>query len=176
MYLLDFEDDIFSQNISSILRQKSFPVTSNRKEKYFDSISIKLISNGLKIFKSNDSQLINLPATSLMICNTIKKLLSKTSINFSEYEYKPINQVIFYKNAPCYLGVIHNMIFGNLLLHKSEGIKKMDLYQLIWPNDKNIQINKLDTHITNLKNKLKNDISLVVNISSSSGIIKLSVN
>lgn len=176
MFLIDFDDDFFSKNISSILKQKSFPVTFNKKEKYFDSISIKLISNGLKIFKSNNSQIINLPATSMTICSTIKKLLSQTSINFSEYEYNPINQVIFYKNVPCYLGVIHNIIFGNLLLHKSEGIKKLDLYQLIWPNDKDIQINKLDTHITNLKNKLKTVISLSVNISSSSGIIKLRVN
>ena len=43
----------------------------------------------------------------------------------------------------------------NLLLSSEEGMRKIDLIQIIWPNDKEIFYNKLDTHLTNLKNYLR---------------------
>ena len=47
---------------------------------------------------------------------------------------------------------------------------------LIWKKDKDISINKLDTHLTNLKKSLFNDIGYDLNFSSKSGIIKLAIN
>ena len=39
--------------------------------------------------------------------------------------------------------------------------------------DKNVQINKLDTHITNLKNKVADELKIDLEIISSSGTLKL---
>ena len=36
---------------------------------------------------------------------------------------------------------------------------------ILWPNDKNIQINKLDTHLTNLKSFLYEKINFSIKIS-----------
>ena len=61
----------------------------------------------------------------------------------------------------------------HLTLNLNIGINKSNLYKLIWPYDKDIQINKLDTHITNLKNKVKEFLKVDLTIISSSGVIKL---
>ena len=43
---------------------------------------------------------------------------------------------------------------------------------MIWPNDKDVQLNKLDTHMTNLKNKLK-EIGLNIRFVTNSGKVQL---
>ena len=45
----------------------------------------------------------------------------------------------------------------------------------MWPLDKNYQINKLDTHLTNLKNYLKEKLDFNLDITTSSGLISLRV-
>ena len=63
------------------------------------------------------------------------------------------------------LSDIQNIILNNILLSK-DGVDKDLLYQRIWKRDKSIQINKLDTHLTNLKNKLNDELNLSVNFQS----------
>ena len=43
----------------------------------------------------------------------------------------------------------------------------------IWPLDKDYQINKLDTHLSNFKNILMSNIKFEIQFSSTKGIIKL---
>ena len=52
------------------------------------------------------------------------------------------------------------------LLTSLEGIDKDVLYKAIWKKDKSIYINKLDTHLTNLKKKLKLELDIKVNFQS----------
>ena len=54
---------------------------------------------------------------------------------------------------------------NNILIFK-ECVDKDVLYRKIWKRDKLIQINKLDTHLTNLKNKLNDELNLNVNFHS----------
>ena len=63
----------------------------------------------------------------------------------------------------------------NLLLNSEKGIKKIDLIRTVWPNDKEMFLNKLDTHLTNLKKNLFNEIGYDFKFSSKSGIIKLAI-
>ena len=56
-------------------------------------------------------------------------------------------------------------------MNKGEGIKKTDLYKIIWPNDVDIQINKLDTHLTNLKNLLQEHFDYTIKFKSNQGKI-----
>ena len=64
----------------------------------------------------------------------------------------------------------------SLLLNIEEGIEKTKLIKKIWPKDKDIFFNKLDTHLTNLKNQLQNDLNFNLKFSSKSGILKLGIN
>ena len=46
---------------------------------------------------------------------------------------------------------------------------------MIWSQDKDIQMNKLDTHITNLKNKIKKSLNIDLKIITNSGVLRLSI-
>ena len=75
-----------------------------------------------------------------------------------------------------YLSDIQNEIMIHLLLNLGNGIDKIELIKSIWPNDKDIFFNKLDTHLTNLKNQLLSDINFKLKFSSKSSLLKLSIN
>ena len=57
------------------------------------------------------------------------------------------------------------MIISNLIISDG-GLDKDHLYNLIWKRDKSIYINKLDTHLTNLKKKLYQELDLKINFQS----------
>ena len=61
------------------------------------------------------------------------------------------------------------------LLKSKDGIDKDTLYQSIWKKDKSIYINKLDTHLTNLK-KLKQELDIKVNFQSQKKNLRLLIN
>ena len=84
-------------------------------------------------------------------------------------------QSLIYNNKEAYLGNIHFIIFCNLLLHREDGSDKTDLYKEIWPQDKEYQFNKLDTHLTNLKNHLKENINFDFLFFTRSGLIYIRV-
>ena len=74
------------------------------------------------------------------------------------------------------LSEIQNKIMIHLLLNLDKGVEKIELIKNIWPKDKDIFLNKLDTHLTNLKNQIYNDLNFEIKFSSKSGILKLSIN
>ncbi len=94
----------------------------------------------------------------------LKKIID---INFplGDYKYFPYKRIISYQNRKSLLSDIQNLIISNLIITK-EGIDKDYLYNLIWKRDKSIYINKLDTHLTNLKKKLNQELNLKINFQS----------
>ena len=70
------------------------------------------------------------------------------------------------------LSDIQNIIFSNLIISKS-GINKDNLYGLIWKKDKDVSMNKLDTHLTNLKNQIIKDLDIIINFQSQDKTLKL---
>ena len=73
------------------------------------------------------------------------------------------------------LSETQNQILNNLVCYK-EGIEKKFLYESIWPRDKDISENKLDTHLTNLRNNLHEFSSYKLNFKTIKGSIKLDIN
>ncbi len=71
------------------------------------------------------------------------------------------------------LNYISNEILRNLYLYKEGGIDKNILYSSIWPKDKEILINKLDTHLTNTKNLIQDNFNIELKYASKKGIVKL---
>ncbi len=176
MILVKSNDDFNLKSIISLLDQKKFSFVTEKSEKYFFELDLFFDDKNLKINSSSKTIVLKLPISIELFFFEIKNLLISKFVNVNDFKYEPVKQSITYENRIINLNYIHNVIISNLILNLNVGVDKFFLYQLIWPDDKDIQINKLDTHLTNLKNKLKNEISLDINISSLNGVIKLRVN
>ena len=70
------------------------------------------------------------------------------------------------------LSDIQYIIITNLIL-TDIGVNKESLYKKIWKRDKSIFINKLDTHLTNLKKKLKQELDIKINFQSQNKNLKI---
>ena len=88
------------------------------------------------------------------------------------HKYFPYQRVIIKENKKTLLSDIQNLIISNLIMNQ-EGIDKDYLYNLIWKRDKSIYINKLDTHLTNLKKKLNQELNLKINFQSQNKKVRL---
>ena len=82
-----------------------------------------------------------------------------------------MKEYLNFNNINLKLTHTHNLIIQDILIAKEQKISKIDLYKKIWPNDVNIQINKLDTHLTNLKNFLYDSFNFKLKFNSTSGMI-----
>ena len=102
----------------------------------------------------------------------IYNLLSENFVQVGELTYYPIKELISKKNVTVSLRNTHNLIFNQALINNRSGVLKTDLYNLIWPSDVDIHINKLDTHLTNLKNFLKKELNYDLKFISNHGMIQ----
>ena len=173
MILIGSNDSLFLKNLENLFEQKNFLTTSDKSSKFFFEIFLKFENNKLKIIFANKDLVLKTPIPFNIFFSKLNELLMHNHVSISNFEYNPISQSISIGQSTCNLGVIHNHIMSNLILNLDKGIDKIKLYRLIWPHDKDPQINKLDTHITNLKNKIGGDLSLNLNFTSNSGTLKL---
>ena len=129
----------------------------------YDKI-IKIDINGhiIEISKPIDINYLN--------AQILKKIID---INFplGKHKYFPYQRVILCKNEKSFLSDIQNLIISNLII--TTGVEKEFLYNQIWKRDKSISINKLDTHLTNLKKKLNQELNLKINFQSQNKKLQL---
>ncbi len=173
MIFIGSNDSFFLKNLENLFEQKNFLTTSDKSSKFFFEIFLKFENNKLKIIFANKDVVLKTPIPFNIFFSKLNELLVHNHVSISDFEYNPISQSISIGQSTCNLGVIHNQIMSNLILNLDKGIDKIKLYRLIWPLDKDLQMNKLDTHITNLKNKVNGDLSLNLNFTSNSGTLKL---
>jgi hypothetical protein len=100
-------------------------------------------------------------------------LISDISFSYQEIKYYPLKQVLVKQNKKSFLKDIHNIIFKNIFFNELPGIERIELYKKVWPFDKDIQINKLDTHLTNLKHHLLRDLDCDFKFITNSGKVML---
>ena len=127
--------------------------------------SIILNINGYKID-------ISLPIDINLLNSQILKKIIDVNFPIGSHKYFPYQRLISSQNNKSMLSDIQNLIISNLVINQ-EGIDKDYLYNLIWKRDKLIYINKLDTHLTNLKKKLKQEINLKINFQSHNKMLRL---
>ena len=130
--------------------------------------SIILNINGHKID-------ISLPIDINFLNSQILKKIVDINFSIGSYKYFPYQRVISNQNKKVLLSEIQNLIISNLIVNK-EGIDKNNLYNLIWKRDKSMYINKLDTHLTNLKKKLNQELNLKIYFQSNNKILRLLIN
>ena len=132
---------------------------------YFVSKGFALSGVSQKLFiidiESNEKNLIikfneikktfTLPAEINSVASYILENVKNVFVPIKGFKYFPYKRSISSHQKKSHLTDIQNTIFYNLLF-SNEGLDKDFLYEMIWTKDKNISINKLDTHLTNLKN------------------------
>ena len=109
------------------------------------------------------------------IFNDLRKEIMKISYQIDSLCYFPYLREIINGKIRIHLSDIQNKILLLLVANKN-GVNKEGLYKFIWPNDKDISINKLDTHLTNLKNLISDELKFDVNFKSLDKNLKLIIN
>ena len=173
MILLKCNDNFYLKSIFFLFNQKKIPITLEKSEKYFFELDIIIENNQFIIESSTKKSSIKIPITFELFFSEIKDHFINKFVKIGNFNYDPISQSITCNNQSVNLNYIHNIIITNLILSIDKGVDKIFLYKLIWSQDKDIQINKLDTHITNLKNKIKKGINIDLKIVTNTGILKL---
>ena len=170
------EDKYLKKSIINLLLQKKLSLNTDENEQSFFTIKITMRENNLEFSLGDKKIIFKLPKSFNEIFEDLYELISNESIHIQNHDYYPFKQLIKKNEKNIFLSEIQNTIMSNLLLNSSDGIKKIDLIKTIWPNDKDIFFNKLDTHLTNLKNYLKSESDFDLKFTSKSGLIKLIFN
>ncbi len=150
-------------------------INENSSDMFFAYIKIKIKDNNLNLDCNGKKEQFSMPMDINFFFGQILRIISDIKISNNEYDYYPYQRVLSKKSHKSLLSDIQNTIFSNLITSKS-GINKDKLYRLIWKKDKDISINKLDTHLTNLKNQLKKDLGITANFQSQDKTLKLLIN
>tara|TARA_Y100000816_G_scaffold266730_1_gene227532 strand:- start:181 stop:711 length:531 start_codon:yes stop_codon:yes gene_type:complete len=173
LFLLTYKKkDFFIDQIVNLLLSNTDYLTNDKNKSVFKKIHFENLNESIKI--STDEIKIDLKKPILYnnLHSNLFSLISNTSFNFNDFTYYPLLQKIENQNTNIKLTYTHSIILNNLLLNKS-GIEKLYLYKILWPKDKNIQLNKLDTHLTNLKNLFLKKFNYNLNYFSKKSILNL---
>ena len=174
MIKLICDDQLLFDTLETFLSQKNIILLSSNKN-YQTVLEIKSYEKYIKIEINNHIIEITKPIDINFLNSQILKKIININFPLGRHNYFPYQRVISSKNDKVYLSDIQNLIICNLIINQ-EGIDKNDLYNLIWKKDKSIFINKLDTHLTNLKKKLDQELNLKIYFQSQNKILRLLIN
>jgi len=167
-------DELFYSTIINLLVRKNF-VSEKNVDKFFAIINVEVKNNNIYLECEDKQENLSLPIDVNLLLGQILRIISDIKISKDEYDYFPYQRLLLRDSKKSLLSDIQNIIFSNLVISKS-GINKDNLYSLIWKKDKDISMNKLDTHLTNLKNQLKNDLGITANFQSQDKTLRLLIN
>lgn len=168
-----FNNPSLQKDITYLFNQKNIIIENNVCDE-LKSINISKTNNHLDvIFNGQIVIKVKLPSSFDKMFKSVFQILPQVYLNFYDTKYYPYVKKIETSNKNVLLNETHNIILSSLVTSKGKTLKKNDLYQFLWPNDKIVSLNKLDTHLTNLKNFLKLEMNQDLRISSSKGIIAL---
>ena len=163
MIKLECNNYLIMQTMKNYLEKKF--LLANDDNKHFCIIKIEETNKNL-LFTVNDyKKEISLPVDLNFLFSEILKSILDINLPLRDYRYFPYQRLVENDKKKSLLSDIQNIILNNLLLF-SEGVDKDMLYKSIWKRDQDIHINKLDTHLTNLKKKLNDDLNILINFQS----------
>lgn len=132
-------------------------------------------NNNLIIKSDIYKSIYTCPVNFKNIFTDIHNHLNAFKFDIYKIHYFPFSSYLEIEKKNVKLNYIHNMILA-ILVFNPDGFKKENLYQKIWPKDFNISINKLDTHLTNLKELFRSNFNCEIGLKSQKGLIKLIIN
>lgn len=172
MFLVKSDDIFLLDHLLSILNNKKKLFTSDISKKIFGQITIEKKDDTVSILFNQKKINLKFPIIANDIFNEFLNLISDYYVSISNVYYYPLKGKVSYKKKTIKLNFIHDQIIY-LLVINNFGIDKNKLYKLIWLNDYEVSMNKLDTHITNLKNILKKDLNFNLLIKTEGGKVYL---
>ena len=140
---------------------------------YLFDFEIHQANDQLYFTYSQRKEIIKTPIKINNFFDGIYRLIFEKAVIVNGFDYFPFKQTINYQGNELKLNFISNEILRNLYLYKERGIDKNILYSSIWPQDKEILINKLDTHLTNTKNLIQDNFNIELKYASKKGVVKL---
>ena len=173
MFLAILDNKSYDKHFHNIFSQIKIPIILDSQDNYFSKIEIFFNQKTIQLKIADKILKISLPLTLKSLQSSLIKILSDYKIVFQNALYYPIKYCVIFEGKKVILGEIHNQILCQLILNQSQGIDKFDLYQKIWPLDKDTQINKLETHLTNFRNNLLANLNFKIQFSSNKGLINL---
>lgn len=173
MIYLSSHDDFIRKSLTNLIFQINPHLITSEKDLSFAHIEVQKNNDQLYLIYNQSKEIIKTPIKTNDVFDAIYQLIFEKAVNINQFEFYPFKQVILYNNTEIKLNFISNEILRNLYLHKKNGIDKNILYSSIWPKDKEILINKLDTHLTNTKNLIQDSFDIEIKYASKKGILKL---
>ena len=164
MIKLVSNNPLLYKTISNYLLQKNILLSSSSKNHQI-VIDIHVSDKTLCIDINGYKTEITMPIDINILNSEILKNIIDINFPLGKHKYFPYKRIISYKSNKSLLSDIQNLIISNLIISDG-GLDKDHLYNLIWKRDKSVYINKLDTHLTNLKKKLYQELDLKINFHS----------
>ena len=175
MYKIKCEDKFLLRQISDSLNYFEIPIIITGT-KCYGQILIESYNNKIELSFQNFKRSFSLPCRVIELVNEIKKIILDHHVKFDSLLYYPLKQMLSSNISSIKLRYIHNIIIEEILKNSDYQMSKEYLYKCIWPNDHEVQLNKLDTHLTNLKNTLRDSLNYNLIFKSVSGNIKFLIN
>ena len=176
MLFINSNNPHYLEVFKNLFKQKKISISNNISDSYFTEILLDIHNCSKMTISTNGlKKIFNLPVEFENIFNFLVEHISSLKIEYGKIDYFPYKQEIIFREKKFHLKEIHNIIFANLILNKQKGIDKSILYKKIWPQDKVFSINKLETHLTNLKNELRDNLQFNFQFSSNEGILCLRI-
>lgn len=173
MIYLSSHDDFIKKSLTNLIFQINPHLITSEKNLSFVHIEVQQNNDQMYLIYNQKKEAIKTPFKTNDIFDIIYQLIFEKAVNINQFEFYPFKQVILFKNTEIKLNFISNEILRNLYLYRQNGIDKNILYSSIWPQDKEILINKLDTHLTNTKNLIQDNFDIEIKYASKKGILKL---
>jgi DNA-binding response OmpR family regulator len=173
MIYLSSHDEFIQTSLNNLIFQINSHLITLDKSLSFVHIEAKNNNDHLHLLYNGKKEVIKTPIKINNIFDGIYKLIFEKTVNINDFDFYPFKQTVTYKGNEVKLNFISNQILRNLYLHRNNGIDKNILYASIWPKDKEILINKLDTHLTNTKNLIQDNFNIELKYASKKGIVKL---
>jgi hypothetical protein len=171
MFKIESEDNFFLNKITESLIQFDIPII-NKPSKIYGLIELNYRNNKIDINFNDLNKQFNCPVRVVEIINELRRMLLNHSMSFDSLTYFPFKQTLLNQKLSLKLRHSQNIIVKEILKNPVYEIKKDDLYRSLWPNDHSIQLNKLDTHLTNLKNTLRDSLNYNLIFKSVRGNLK----
>ena len=176
MILLVSDQSFLHEQLYHLLKQKEVEVTQDPNKNYFVKILFSQHNQNLILDINKVQKVFKTPLSFKSLTNDLFEELFLIQIDVKNFTYFPYKQALKFQNKIIQLKQIHYQIINSLILNIHYGLEKNELYKKIWPNDKNLSINKLDTHLTNLKSLINNELRCEVDFQTKNRVLKLIIN
>ena len=133
------------------------------------NISRENKSDILKILFNKKELKFKLPVKVDDIVREIVFYQSQTEFKLGPLLFNPSKQLLISKDLQITLRHSHNKMLSEIMMNTENGLFKLTLYEKLWPNDVDIQMNKLDTHLTNLKKVIYENFNYEIVLKTANG-------